>query len=203
MGPLRLFIALELDDTLRRNLKRVQTQFQDAKNCGAVSREIVRWVAPQNIHLTLKFLGNTNSDRVPALKNALERIAHNTAPFQLNARGLGCFPNTRRPNNVWVGLDGALDRAVLLAQHIEQECATLGFERDERGFTPHLTLGRVQRDAANGQRAALGECIKTFPRADYGSIDARAVFLISSDLRPGGPIYTIVSQHSFSHTEPV
>ena len=82
MESLRLFIALELDDTLRRNLKRVQAQLQDAENCGAVSRAIVRWVAPQNIHLTLKFLGNTNSDRVPALKNALARIAQNTAPFQ-------------------------------------------------------------------------------------------------------------------------
>ena len=197
METLRLFIAIELDDAMRRALKRAQTQLQDDKQNGFVAQNIVRWVAPQNIHLTLKFLGNPSSAQVPALAQTLAQIAQHTAPFALTARGLGCFPNARRPNNVWVGLEGDVPRAALLARQIDDACATLGFAREERGFTPHLTLGRVKREATNAQRTALGECIKNIPAETYGTISARAVCLISSDLKPQGPIYTMLAECAF------
>ncbi|MCI0477825.1 MAG: hypothetical protein L0Y55_16410, partial [Anaerolineales bacterium] len=105
--------------------------------------------------------------------------------------------NTRRPNNVWVGLEGDVERAALLAQHVEAECGALGFARDERGFTPHLTLGRVKRDAPNSERATLGKVIEKISPDRYGLIHARAVYLIASDLQPRGPVYTILSENLF------
>ncbi len=202
MEQLRLFIAVELDDALRAALKRAQRQLQDECARAKVAVDAVRWVAPQNVHLTLKFLGNAERAQVPFVQNALARAAAHIAPFELAARGVGCFPNARRPNNVWVALEGEIARAALLAQRIETECAAVGFARDERGFTPHLTLGRVKRDASNGQRAALGELIKKFSPETYGNIHARAVFLIASDLQPRGPVYTILSKVEFQPSTP-
>lgn len=187
---------------MRAALKRAQAQLQDEKNNGRVAKKCVRWVAPQNIHLTLKFLGNSNPSSVRALQLALARIAENTAPFQLRARGLGCFPNAHRPNNVWVGLEGDVQHAALLARQIDNTCATLGFARDERGFTPHLTLGRVKREASNAERAALGSYVAGIASETYGIIDARALVFISSDLRPDGPIYTVLSEHFFTAPSP-
>lgn len=192
MDDLRLFIAIEMDDALRKEMKRVQKQLQDAR-----ALSFVRWVAPQNIHLTLKFLGNTKQAQVPMLTAALERPARNIAPFQLTARGLGCFPNMRRPNNVWVGLEGDLQTAALLARRIEEECVELGFARDPHGFAPHLTLGRVKREASNDTRTVIGEFIKNAPPTTLGMIHADALHLIASDLRPSGPIYTTLARIAF------
>lgn len=192
-ASLRLFVAIELNDALRAELKRAQKQLQD--ECLRVSvAQAIRWVAPQNIHLTLKFLGNCNRAQLPALTNALERAAHDIAPFVLTARGLGCFPNARRPNTLWVGLEGDIQTAALLAQYIENETNALGFARDERGFAPHLTLGRVKRDASNHERAKLGDIVKSFPSTTYGKIHVDAAYLVASDLKPTGPIYTLLAQ---------
>lgn len=197
METLRLFIAIELDPALRAALKRAQTQLQDACARGA-ARATVRWVALPNLHLTLKFLGNAQSSRVPALQQALARVATKNAPFTLRARGLGCFPNIQRPNNVWVGLDGELQRAALLVQQIDDACAALGFACNQRGFAPHLTLGRVQRAASPAQRAALGELVANSASEIYGDIHACSAQWIASVLRPNGPTYTILSEHFFS-----
>lgn len=195
--PLRLFIAVELNEALRKELKLAQKRLQDEFRRRAVAEHLIRWVAPQNIHLTLKFLGNVRRIQIPPLTTALERAANPLAPFELTARGLGCFPSTHRPNNVWVGLAGDLDTAALLVRRIEKECAELGWERDRHGFTPHLTLGRVKQDASNAERAALGGIIKTFPEAIFGTVYADAVQLIASDLQPTGPVYTTVARVTF------
>lgn len=189
MRELRLFIALELNDALRLELKRLQRQLQDERALAKV-----RWVAPENIHLTLKFLGNVPESLVPALSKALARAAVTVRPFELTARGLGCFPNTRRPNNIWVGLEGAVDSATLLARRVESECAALGFAPDQRGFTLHLTLARIKREASPGERAAIGEGITGIPGITLGTIRANAVHLISSDLQPTGPIYSMLAR---------
>jgi len=186
---LRVFIAAELDDAVRGELKRVQQQLK-----GERAAQLVRWVAPQNIHLTFKFSGNTPETKIPSLKEAISHAAADGAPFVLTVRGLGCFPNTRRPNNIWVGLEGDVARATLLAQRIEEECAARGFARDERGFTPHLTLGRVRREAANHDRAAIGELVKNFPITSFGTLQVDALYLIQSDLQPSGPIYTVLDK---------
>lgn len=193
MEQLRLFIAVELNDALRGELKRAQTQLQNE-----LGGKIVRWVAPHNIHLTLKFLGNCARAQIPHLTDALARAANHCAPFVLVARGLGCFPNARRPNVIWVGLDGEIQAAALLAQTIEAECARLDFARDARGLTPHLTLGRVRRETSLVERAALGAHIAQFPPTLLGEIRANAVHLIASDLKPSGPVYSILASQELT-----
>ncbi len=195
-ASLRLFIAIELNDALRAELKRAQKQVQDECLRAAVANTI-RWVAPQNIHLTLNFLGNFPRAQIPALTTALERAAKYIAPFVLTARGLGCFPNARRPNTLWVGVEGDIQTAALLAQHIEKETHALGFAREERGFAPHLTLARVKRDASNHERAKLGDLVKNFPTQMYGTLHPDAIHLIASDLKPTGSIYTTLARAKF------
>lgn len=190
---LRLFIAIELSDALRAELSKLQEQFQDVCRARNVSPRALRRVAPKNIHLTLKFLGNVERTRIPALEAALASATKNIAPFELHLHKLGCFPNALRPNNVWVGLEGDLEPAARLAAQIQLECAASGFARDERGFTPHLTLARVPRDIPNATRAAVGEIAKNSYFPVRGTIRADAVDLIASNLQPTGPIYTFLA----------
>ncbi len=183
----RAFIAIELGAELKRSLESVQIKLRDAP-----SARRVRWVSPENMHLTLKFLGNIDAARIPDFSAALNRVAAQYAPFELTAHALGCFPNTRRPNVVWVGLEGNLIALTKLANDIDVACTALGVAPEERAFSPHLTLGRVSREASPADRDAIGGAIERFPRNDFGSIHADKVHLIRSDLRPGGPIYTIL-----------
>ncbi len=186
MEEIRTFVAVELSDDLKHELRGAQKQLKSAP--GAFT---VRWVEPDNMHLTLKFLGNVPRSRVEELGDALAPISE-LAPFSLNAEGLGCFPSVRRPNVVWVGLGGPVDRIEALARQVDDVLAAKGIEREARPFSPHLTLGRVNRDARPADRAMLGDAIQKFPRVVYGAVPVDAVHLIQSDLRPGGPVYTIL-----------
>ncbi len=184
---LRVFVAIELDPRVRAQLKQFERQLQTDSAASAV-----RWVAPQNMHLTLKFLGNVERARLDTTQGALARAAAGIPPFELVARGLDCFPNTRRQNNLWIELEGDVETAALLARRIEDEFAALGFPREARGFTPHLTLGRVKHDASLRARAAVGELAKTTVLASQILIRVDAIHLVRSDLQPGGPVYSLL-----------
>lgn len=192
MTEIRAFVAIELDDAVREGLQRGQQELRTA--CARERLEIVRWVAPENIHLTVKFLGNVDTARLGALEGAVERAARASAPFELTARGVGCFPDPTYPNTVWVGLEGQVQEAARLARAVEDECAAAGFPRDERGFTPHLTLGRVKRERERRERAAVGELVMRMPTREWGMIRAGSLALIRSDLKPQGPVYTVLKR---------
>ncbi len=184
---IRAFVAIELSDEVKQALRNVQDKLRGAPG----SRE-VRWVAPENMHLTLKFLGNVDRARLTRYTAALEQAAAGIPRFNLTAHALGCFPNTRKPNVIWVGLEGDLPTLLRLVQQVEEAFGEAGLEREERAFSPHLTLGRVRREARPVERAELGATIERFPRTDYGSIVAEKVHFIQSDLRPSGPVYSIL-----------
>ena len=129
---LRTFIAIELDESIRRAIDDVQNQLKREH-----AAHLVRWVAPANIHVTLKFLGDVDADQMPALQNSITDACKSTPPFTLSIAGLGAFPNTRRPNNIWVGASGQIDVAAQLAQKIDDACVAFGFAREERPFTVH------------------------------------------------------------------
>jgi 2'-5' RNA ligase len=185
---IRAFIAVELTDDLRRALRSMQRQLQTAPGASAV-----RWVAPENIHLTLKFLGNMDAARVTELSAALQTAVAGAAPFTLALRGLGCFPNTRRPNVIWVGVEGAVGEVAALAVRIEQAAAALGYPLEDRPFSPHLTVGRIKREARSDDRAVIGRAVESFPATELGVLRAEDVRLIKSDLRPDGPLYTTLA----------
>lgn len=186
---IRTFVAIELDQAYRRLLADVQTELKRER----VSR-IVRWVEPENIHLTLKFLGEVDSSKMPALERALRDVCVGTTPFTLKLSGAGAFPNSRRPNVIWVGLAGEVEQALALAKKIDDACAALDFPREERAFSPHLTLGRVKRDASPGDRQTLGALIEHVKVGEADVLRVERVNLMKSELRPSGSVYTRLAQ---------
>lgn len=189
MQPIRTFIAIELNDALHHALADVQARLKR----DAIARAI-RWVAPENIHLTLKFLGDVDAAHIPALERAIARVCNEVAPFTLTISGAGAFPNTRKPNVIWVGARGQVEIAARLAEQIDAACATLGFAREERAFTPHLTLGRVKRDASPSERQRLGALIESARIGDVGELRVERVAVMKSDLTPAGSVYTRLAE---------
>ncbi len=182
---IRTFIAIELDAAHHRALTALQARLKRDRAARGV-----RWVAPENIHLTLKFLGDLESSRLPDLQRAVADVCAGTAPFALRISGAGAFPNPQRPNVIWVGISGDLERAAMLAQEIDAACAALGFAREARAFSPHLTLGRVQRDAALGDRQKIGAMIANANVGELGALRVERIAVMKSELRPGGSVYT-------------
>ena len=144
----------------------------------------VKWTRPEQIHLTLFFLGDTPTEKLPAVTTGLDGVAGRFAPFNLQLDKLGCFPNPRRPRVIWVGLQGAVDRAKTLQKEIEAILLPLGWSAESKPFTPHLTLGRV-REGQGTIELPWGQLLESRP------VPVTAIHLVQSELRPAGPLYTI------------
>lgn len=182
---IRTFIAVELEQPQRAALAQVQETFKRER-----AGQYVRWVAPAGIHLTLKFLGGVDASRMAELQAALAQACQEIPPFELKISGVGAFPSTRRPRVVWVGLEGDTATAAQLAERIEAAFASLGFPREERPFSPHLTIGRIKRDVSLSDQQFVGEMVAQAQVGELGEIKARQVTIMKSDLRPTGSIYT-------------
>ena len=188
MPRLRTFIAIELSSELLNRLQEVQRDLQKR-----VPPQVVRWVRPQGIHLTLKFLGEVPAERIQAITQAVERACTGVVPFTITAGGLGCFPNLRRPRVVWVGVDEPTGNLSRLQQAVEAQLEALGYPREGRAFHPHLTLGRVQRRAASSEVRELGEKIAAITLGELGQMRVSEVHVMRSDLRPDGAVYTALA----------
>jgi len=182
---LRTFIAIELDEGLLDHLARLQDRLS-----GQLSPSSVRWVRPGGIHLTLKFLGDTRLEQVEAVKVALDRAVSQILPFTLSVGGLGCFPNSRRPRVVWVGLYEPTGTLASLRDAVESHVAPLGFPTENRPFQPHLTLGRVHRRASKSEVREIGEVVEASAIGDLDEMSVQGVSYIKSDLKPSGAVYT-------------
>jgi 2'-5' RNA ligase len=185
MQTLRTFIAIELDEELRRNLSRLQDRLREQ-----VAPKSIRWVRPEGVHLTLKFLGDTPLDKIDGVQAALTQAASQVEPFTFDVSGLGCFPNTRRPRVVWVGIQEPTGRLARLRDLIEECVAPVGFPTERRSFHPHLTLGRVQRHASKSEVREIGEVVATSITGALDEVAVASVAHIKSDLRPSGAVYT-------------
>ena len=185
MGLVRVFIALAIPDEVRAALGDAQARLRPA---GAD----VKWVRPEAIHATLRFIGDTNEERVPALGEAIAAAAAGIAPFSLEARGTGFFPNESRPRVVWAGLAGDLPALLRLQARVEAEVVRIGYPADDRPFAAHLTLGRVR----SGKRAgALVRAARDPAGTSLGAVPVDRVILYRSELRPQGAVYTRLIEH--------
>lgn len=196
METVRSFIAVELDAVVLTALGDLQSRLKRAP-LGRLGR----WVAPEGIHLTLKFLGSVPKERIPEIGEAVARAARETAPFEITIAGLGCFPTVRRPRVIWVGVEepsGALER---LQSAVEHELERLGFAPEGRGFTPHLTLARIRDHATERERAECGAWIKQQGVGRLAVMRVHEVCLMQSDLRPTGAVYTRLSAAPLQHVE--
>ncbi len=187
MEQIRSFIAIELPDELKLGL----AQLQDRLKPG--SQPWVKWADPYSIHLTLKFLGNIEVDRIDAITRAIEAAVLRIPPFHLEVKGLGAFPNLRRVQVVWVGVSGEVDKLGQLQQRIEANLVPLGFTAEARPFTPHLTLARLRNQASLDERQRLGQLISSTRFDAAYSIEVEAINLMKSQLTREGAIYSRVS----------
>jgi 2'-5' RNA ligase len=179
--PYRLFVALEPPDAVRR---RLAAMVAELRRLGGRQAGEVRWVANENVHLTLQFLGNAPEERLDEVKRAVAEAAAASRPLHLELRGAGGFPNARRPRVIWAGLSGDLEPIGPLVRDLGARLAPLGFPPEERPFSPHLTLGRARNGAPGlaGALAALGD-------AGGASWRASELTLFRSHLSPAGPRY--------------
>ncbi len=187
MEKVRSFIAIELPDELKVGL----TQLEARLKLGEQPR--VKWVDPNSIHLTLKFLGSIAVDRIDEIIRAIEEAVRGMSPFHLEVRELGAFPNLRRVQVVWVGVGGEVDKLVQLQQRIDSNLTPLGFTPESRPFTPHLTLARLRNRASPDERQRFGQLIAGTKFEAAYTIKVDAISLMRSQLTREGAIHSRIS----------
>jgi 2'-5' RNA ligase len=153
----------------------------------------VAWVAPGNLHVTLKFLGGVETSRLEAVQSALTRAVHGHSPFDVVIVGLGAFPSATRARVIWAGIEGGRDELAALAAAVEREVAPVGFPTEERAFSPHVTLGRVREPRRNER---LAEAVASATSERFGAVRVERVSLMRSDLSPRGARHTELSAHA-------
>ena len=184
MERIRSFIAIELPPQIRAELSSLEEKLR------AGQHPFVKWVDPEGIHLTLKFLGGIPSTTVPEIIEAMTRTAQPASPFSLQLGGLGVFPNWQRPQVVWVGMGGDIDKLAGLHRDLETALSSLGFASESRRFRAHLTLGRLRERALPKDRQKFGEWVTSIKFETSLSFEVNALSLMKSQLTPSGAIYT-------------
>jgi 2'-5' RNA ligase len=188
---MRVFVALDVDDAIRARLE----QFLDGVRGFATE---VRWVRPESMHVTLKFIGEKSSDTVDEIKQALSAIRVGT--FEISFRGHGFFPTSKAPRVFWIGI-AASPQLAALAKLVDDATAGLGVCREEHAFSPHLTLARRgsgapqlrQGDRPNPVFQRLQEKLAAMRALEFGTMTAREFFLYQSQPMQGGARYTKIA----------
>ncbi|MFQ5907007.1 MAG: RNA 2',3'-cyclic phosphodiesterase [bacterium] len=173
----RTFIAVQISDTVRENLANLIADLRSA--CADV-----RWVSPENLHLTLKFLGDLEEKRIDEVAQAVSRACRGFAPFAMSLQALGAFPSPKGPRVVWVGVVKGKDDLISLNESIETELEQMGFEKEKRKYSPHLTIGRLRRE---GRPVDLADILSV--GFDGGECVVDRVCVMKSTLTPRGPVY--------------
>ncbi|HVR22137.1 MAG TPA: RNA 2',3'-cyclic phosphodiesterase [Candidatus Polarisedimenticolia bacterium] len=187
---MRLFVALDLEDSIRSRIAR----FLDGVHGFAPE---ARWARPESLHVTLKFIGEQPEAQVDEIKRELAGIEADH--FDVHLRGYGFFPDTRGPRVFWVGIERG-SRLTSLAETVDSKLTSLQIQKEERAFSPHLTLARnagasgsprrQKRDRPNQSFQRLQETLAALPAPEFGTMTAREFFLYHSQLSPGGSKYT-------------
>jgi len=183
MEKIRAFIAIELPDPVKDSLSSLEDRLRPAEH------PYVKWVNPQGIHLTLKFLGNIATDQVPRIIEAITSASQGLSPLKLQIGGLGAFPNLQRPRVIWVAVIGEVDPLIALQRDIDQALMPLGFAIEKRPFSPHLTLGRLRERASPGERNSIGKLVMATESEGGPSMEVNQISLMRSTLTPSGAIY--------------
>lgn len=184
MSLLRTFIAVDIPSPIQKAIQQATSSLR--RTLGA---SLVRWVEVENIHLTLKFLGNVSPANVELLRQILHTEANLVPVFDLQIGGFGSFPSLRRPRVLWVGIQAPAELEALY-RGIESACTRLGYESESRDFSPHLTIGRVRPDLSAADQQKIFRALEHFHIDSLGSARVDSVHLYKSDLKPSGPVYT-------------
>lgn len=188
MRDLRLFLAIDVPNSIREKVCEAQN-FYKTLNLDAA------WVKPANMHLTVKFLGDTPSDLIPAIKDRMAQIAKFSPPFYLTLGDVGVFPNVSRPRVLWVGFEDREGQLDSLKIRVEKEMTSLGFPPDMQKPVAHLTLGRIK---SGKNKDSLKKALLSAGRIDTDPFEVSSVRLIKSELTPKGSIYTVQEEFVFT-----
>lgn len=177
---MRTFIAVNLSDAVRDDLAVHLDTFRPLARG-------VSWVPPGNAHITMKFLGEVPESELDAVAEGVVEAVTGFRQFEVQVGGFGAFPNFRRPRVFWLGITGGVDNLAALATKIDREMQPLGFEKEKRRFSPHITLGRIRKPGAYDELRQAAE------NADYASapFTASSVEIMKSVLSPQGARYSV------------
>lgn len=185
MATTRTFIAIELPDDIRARATSLVDRLQSAA-------AHVKWVAPPNLHWTLKFLGEVTDETLARVCRGVARVAHSQQPFRIQVAGTGAFPSPARPRTIWLGVSQGGQSMVTLHEALEGELHRLGFRREGRQFVPHLTLGRVR--GRTGGDPGLRDMIQRQSEFDAGAMEVAELAVMASYLDRQGPTYQRVGR---------
>jgi len=184
MNQIRAFIAIDLPLLLQESLDK-----QTARLRQTLGDDAIRWVPPQNMHLTLKFLGSLPLSHLDFIKRMLAQSVDSNPQFDLQISGLGSFPNSKRPRVLWAGIHAPAGLASL-QKTIEDGASRLGYNKEERPFSPHLTLGRVRQGLSAQELHKVSTTFSAFQLGKIGTARVDSVYLYQSDLNSEGSVYT-------------
>ena len=184
MQTIRAFISIEIPQEIKEKISLIQEQLKTIETP-------ISWVRLDSIHLTLKFLGNILEEQIPNIKRCIDTAVSGISPFNVNIKGGGVFPNLNHPRVIWLGLEDKTDSLFKIQKGIDNCLEKIGFEPEERGFTPHLTLGRVKSLKGKNQ---LIRTIHIYKDIEVGEIYADKIKLMRSQLNPSGAIYTVLEE---------
>jgi 2'-5' RNA ligase len=183
----RLFVAIRVPEEVKATIEKTQ-----AKLRWVLPNQSVRWTNPDQLHLTLKFLGSVEAQRVIALTEALRAACQGFAPLELSAAGMGCFPNLHRPRVVWVGVTDAAEKLALVQRAIETATRDYTEKAANERFTGHITLGRIQNLRVQGTQDLI-EVATDLATRSFGAWTAAKVELFRSQLSPQGARHTTLA----------
>lgn len=186
---MRTFVAVELSARARDAVAAIQRQWK-------TSIPSARWVRPENLHLTLRFLGDVDAETAGALAETLRRVAHQAAPFTYCLRGGGCFPSSKRARVLWVGVEPVPDALRRLHAAVEGAVRGLGFEPERRGFQPHLTIARLK-----SPDRGVGDVVAALAGVEYGDTEVSELVLFESRLSPRGAAYHALERFPLGGTQ--
>jgi len=185
---MRVFIAIDIDEKIRASLGDLQQELQSKTD---VKRSDVKWVRPEAMHLTLKFLGEIKNEQAVGVCNIVKEVAGRHKSFELDVESVGCFGG-RSARVLWVGCGEVSHELRSLQEDIEQQLALAGWPEEKRQFTGHLTLCRVRNPKAGVKLAQISELYRDFK---LGITPADSVSVYQSQLRPTGPVYTVLGNY--------
>ena len=189
----RVFCAIDLPQDAREQLLAHIKALREAAPHAHAS-----WSRPENVHLTLKFFGDIEPDRVERLSRATSRVTQRNPPFQIGLGETGVFPPRGTPRVLWIGVNDPSGELTDLQLQFEDECAREGFAKEERAFRPHLTLARLRKPEGSRMLGEIHKGMKFRPV----EISVSELLLFRSELSSAGSKYTIISRHGLASTSP-
>jgi 2'-5' RNA ligase len=195
MISVRSFIAIECPEGIKEAIQKIQQELKMAMDISSsINSKVLSWVHPGGFHLTLKFLGQVDENRLSKVRERIGEVVASFSPFTIHIEGVGVFPSAKAPRVIWIGAKSVGDDLIQLQGRVEEVLDPLGFLRESRPFHPHLTLCRIKSERKELDfrliRDTLSKWLAANQQKACGQFEAKEVLLMKSDLQPGGAVYT-------------